>query len=170
MNSYLSAEWSWGVWGWTIGVLAILIFALSVVVKSILFAKPHAASIVAIVVAIVIVGVFLSAILLTPRGYDVRDGKLFVRTLATKFSYDLRQLSDAYGARASKVFSPGTLRTFGVGGFFGYYGYFRNAALGGFLAFVTDKDKLVVLHFADKVLVVSPKEPERFVREIKGSV
>jgi len=48
----------------------------------------------------------------------------------------------------------------GAGWPFKPYGYFSNAKLGRFLAFVTDWQKMVLVIFPDKRLLVSPDNPK----------
>ena len=60
----------------------------------------------------------------------------------------------------------GSLRLFGNGGIFSITGLFRNRALGNYRAFVTDLKRTVVLRFPERIIVVSPECPEKFVAEI----
>jgi len=56
------------------------------------------------------------------------------------------------------------IRTFGVGGVFGYYGSFANYHLGSMNWYATRKDKAVLITTNDnKKIVVTPNEPEPFV-------
>ena len=61
----------------------------------------------------------------------------------------------------------GSLRTFGIGGLFGYIGRFRNRRIGGYTAYVTDALNSVVLRFPDKTFVLSPDDPQAFVAELE---
>ena len=60
----------------------------------------------------------------------------------------------------------GSIRTFGNGGFFSFTGYYRNARLGSYRAFVTDFARTAVLRFGTRTIVLSPEAPEEFVREL----
>ena len=53
-----------------------------------------------------------------------------------------------------------TIRLFGAGWPLKPYGYFSNAKLGRFLAFVTDWQKMVLVVFPNKRLLVSPDNPK----------
>ena len=55
------------------------------------------------------------------------------------------------------------VRTFGVSGIFGYFGRFYTTHLGHHILYVTDRHKAVVIE-ADKTYVVSPDDPQQFVR------
>lgn len=57
-----------------------------------------------------------------------------------------------------------SIRTFGVGGMFGYYGSFANYHLGSMTWYATRKDKAVLITTIDnKKIVVTPDEPEAFI-------
>jgi len=54
----------------------------------------------------------------------------------------------------------------GNGGFFSFTGLFYNRKLGFHRAFVTDHIRTVVLRFPHRTVVVSPADPEAFVRDL----
>ncbi len=57
-----------------------------------------------------------------------------------------------------------SIRTFGVGGFFGYFGSFYNKQLGAMTWYLTRRDRLVLIETnSGKKIVLSPDEPEKFV-------
>jgi|SRR5438093_6528663 len=95
-----------------------------------------------------------------------RHGRTDRRMVACLARYNLADLRRAEIATPGEAFGFPTLRMFGVGGLFGYCGRFKNARLGSFVAFVTDKQKLVVLRFSTKTLVVSPDLPADFVQRV----
>jgi Bacterial PH domain len=58
----------------------------------------------------------------------------------------------------------GSLRTFGVGGLFGSYGRFRNRTLGSYRKYATRSTGYVILSTDGIPVVITPAEPEAFVR------
>jgi Bacterial PH domain len=46
------------------------------------------------------------------------------------------------------------------------YGYFRNRELGTFLAFVTNRDKMVLVTLPNKKLLVSPENPQILLNRV----
>ena len=57
-----------------------------------------------------------------------------------------------------------SVRLFGVGGLFGYYGKFANSKLGNMTWYATRRNKAVlVLTMENKKIILTPDEPERFV-------
>ena len=61
----------------------------------------------------------------------------------------------------------GSLRLFGNGGIFGFYGWFWSKSLGRFSAFVTDNARSVVIRLPARTIVVSPDQPEEFARLLR---
>lgn len=100
-------------------------------------------------------------------GYELSAGQLRIARLGWATVYPLRQLR---GAEFQPGVMAGSLRVFGNGGLFSISGWFRNKTLGKYRAFVTDPARSVVLRFADRTIVVSPGEPERFVAAVGAYV
>ena len=80
------------------------------------------------------------------RGYTVTDDSIRVHRLGWSSSLPLDQLESA-------IVSPYAMRRSGSelanGGLFSYTGWFHNAELGSYRAFVTDHARTVVLRFPD---------------------
>ena len=99
------------------------------------------------------------------RGYTVTADSIRVHRLGWSSSLPLDQLESAtvspYAMRRSRS-------ELANGGLFSYTGWFHNAELGSYRAFVTDHARTVVLRFPDRadrdrVVVVSPHDPNAFV-------
>jgi hypothetical protein len=105
----------------------------------------------------------LGAALFTIRGYTIERDSILVHRLlwATRLSRTGLQ---------SATFDPslisGGIRVFGNGGFFSFSGWFRNKHLGTYRAYITDPARAVVLKYGDRVVVVSPDDPERFASAV----
>ena len=62
-----------------------------------------------------------------------------------------------------------SLRTFGVGGLFGYFGRFANMQLGRMTWYVTRRDKpVLIVTIDDKKIIVTPDDAIGFVREFSS--
>ena len=63
------------------------------------------------------------------------------------------------------LFSAGnTIRLFGVGGVFGYIGWFRTKGIGTFLSFVTDTKKAFLIYRMNGMpIAISVSEPDEFM-------
>ena len=70
--------------------------------------------------------------------------------------------------RAPKRFGLGGIRLMGSGGFFGWYGTFWRAGSGRYLAYVTDRSGLVACTTDHGIVLVSPVDPDAFVRAARS--
>ena len=63
------------------------------------------------------------------------------------------------------LFSPGnTIRLFGVGGVFGYIGWFRTKGIGTFRSYVTDAKKVFLIYRTKGMpIAISVSEPDEFL-------
>jgi hypothetical protein len=109
--------------------------------------------------------VIAGAALFMVRGYAVTPEAILVKRLLWYTRLPRAGLESA-------TFSPdavrGSVRTWGNGGFYSFTGWFWNRELGNYRAFVTDHSRVVVLRYEGRTIVVSPGEPEEFVREVMG--
>ena len=108
--------------------------------------------------------IMLSSAFFIIRGYEISNGKLFVRRLIwdTEISLDKLQAIEV-NPHAMKR----SIRIFGNGGLFCFSGLFRNRQLGYYRAYATDPKSAVVLKLADNIIVVTPDNPAAFEIEIK---
>ena len=108
--------------------------------------------------------VILGAAMLSVRGYAIAPDAILVKRLF----WDTRLPREGL---ESATYSPeavrGSIRTFGNGGFYSFTGRYWNRELGNYRAFVTDHARIVVLRYEDRTSVVSPGDPEGFVREVR---
>jgi hypothetical protein len=113
--------------------------------------------------ALLPLAIILVCALFVVRGYSITNNALLIDRLLWPTRISLDGLQEIY-------FDPdatrGSVRTFGNGGFFSFTGRFRNKQLGSYRAFMTDRRRTVVLRFSDSVAVISPDQPEDFVKTL----
>src|SRR5947207_14109258 len=117
-------------------------------------------------IALLPLAIVCASMLFTIRGYSVTPDVLLVHRLLWTTRLPLAGLDSV---RAEPKAMRRSLRTFGNGGLFSFTGWFRNAQLGAYRAFVTDPQRSVVLHFPKRTVIVSPSAPEEFVHDIQVS-
>lgn len=101
--------------------------------------------------------------LYTVVGYTIAGNEILVHRLLWATHLPLGGLSEAqYEPEAMRS----AVRVMGIGGLFSWTGYYWSKRLGRYRAFVTDPRRTVVLRFGEKTVVVSPEEPEAFVKEL----
>ena len=112
---------------------------------------------------VVLVGVALAA-LFAVRGYVVTERELLIRRLLWTTRIPLQGLVSAQADPAA--LKRGTVRLCGNSGLFAITGFFWNRRIGRFRAYATDPAATVVLRFARRTIVVSPSDPEDFVKDL----
>ena len=94
------------------------------------------------------------------RGYVLTPNQLIIQRPLWQNRVDLNNI-------VSAEFDPqamsNSFRVFGNGGFFSMTGFFWNKKLGFYRAFGTDEKHSVILKFTNKVIVVTPDNPQDFV-------
>lgn len=111
--------------------------------------------------------ILVIAVFFMIRGYIVTPQKLLVQRLCWNDELHLKNLlSVEFDPEAMKR----SFRTFGNGGLFCFAGKFYNKKLGSYRAFATAPDLAVVLKFTDRIIVVTPDNPEAFVNALQRLV
>ena len=110
--------------------------------------------------------ILVIAALFVVTGYGLDATGLYVQRLLWTTHIGLQGLDRAWHDPSAMCRS---LRLFGNGGLFSITGWFRNATLGRYRAFVTDPGKSVVLRSPTRVVVLSPADPLGFLSTLKLS-
>jgi hypothetical protein len=117
--------------------------------------------------AIILMIIYLICLLLKPLSYEITEDKLIIRRLIKSVHMNRSDIESL--ELIDKAELSGTIRTFGVGGLFGWYGKFANSKLGDMTWYITRRDKPVLIIKKDgKKILISPNEAEAFVKEYKG--
>jgi len=108
--------------------------------------------------------ILVAAALYTVRGYFVTGDELLVQRLFWKTRIPLQAL---VSAQVEPDAFRHCIRTCGNAGGFSISGRYYSKTLGHFRALATDLKQTVVLRFEKRVIVVSPSEPEAFVKAVR---
>lgn len=101
-------------------------------------------------------------------GYKIEDKTLVILRLGWSKRF---QLSDIKSIDYKPIAMAYSIRTWGIGGVFGYIGYFKNRTLSNYKAYATHRRKTVVIVLKNKSqIVVTPDNPEEFVESLKASL
>jgi hypothetical protein len=109
----------------------------------------------------------IGAILFVVTGYEVDHSQLVVHRLLWPTRIDIRGLTRVWHDPAAL---KGSLRVFGNGGLFSFTGLFYNRALGRCRLFATDPKRAVVMVLPARTVVVTPADPEHFIRAVRGLI
>jgi len=106
--------------------------------------------------------IYFIAFAFRPINYQVSTDKLIIHRPFIDVKIDRSQIMSAELLAKEKI--AWSIRTFGVGGLFGYYGKFANTKVGNMTWYATRRNKTVLLKTIDnKKIILTPDEPEKFV-------
>lgn len=159
MNTYKSP---WGVLLTIITVTAVIIL-LGVITSGIIIRIKDYQILWYLVMIVIPSSVLIVTLIFMVRKYEIRERKLLVHRLGWKKIIDLSNLKSA---EADPKAVKNSIRLFGNGGLFAFSGIYRNKELGNYNVFATDFKKCVVLKTDQKIFVISPDNPKKFVEDI----
>ena len=107
--------------------------------------------------------VLFGCALFTIRHYIVTENELLIQRLLWQTRIPLQGLQSA---QIDTEAFRNCIRTFGNGGLFSFTGWYRSKSVGSFRTFATDLRTPVVLRFENRTIVVTPSEPETFIRQV----
>ena len=106
--------------------------------------------------------IYFIAFAFSPIHYQLSTDQLIIHRFFKDVIIDRTQIKTVELLDKEKI--SWAIRTFGVGGLFGYYGKFANAKLGSMTWYATRKDKTVLVStLNNKKIILTPDEPEKFV-------
>jgi hypothetical protein len=105
--------------------------------------------------------IFLAAYAWSPTSYAVDNGDVVIRRLIGNVRIPVSGTREVRLATREDL--SGSMRVFGSGGLFGYYGLFRNSKLGNSNWYVTDRSHAVVLVTDAGIIIVSPDDQAGFI-------
>lgn len=146
MRYQFRAPWDLLLVGMTSGVI-LLFGALSYAMPSLIYIML----LWAIILGCAIFGVY---------GYSIQDGKVKILRLGWSKDFDFSEIKKVEHKPNAML---GSIRRFGIGGLFGYIGYFSNSILGKYKAYATHTKKTVLLLVNDEQVVISPDNPKEFI-------
>lgn len=98
----------------------------------------------------------------SPLSYEVNETDLIIKRPFRNVVIPRYQIKNVFVLAQGKL--TWSIRTFGVGGLFGYFGQFWNKEFGSMTWYVTRRNKTVmVITQNNKKIVLSPENAEQFV-------
>jgi Bacterial PH domain len=108
---------------------------------------------------ILILGIYSFCYLFRPMRYIVEKNGLTIHRPLKDYHLELHKIKSVYLTDTKTM--KWTIRTFGVGGLFGYYGKFRNKTFGNMTWYATQRNNFVVIETTDnKKIVITPDNPD----------
>lgn len=155
-----AAPWSLAVKIITLVVIALLLGVTILGSRHLPESTPLAARLAATVLPLAIL---LGTLPFIIRGYVINPRELRIERLGWSNRF---ALADVESVEANPDAMRWSIRLCGSGGLFGFFGWFRNRTLGTYRAYGTDPKNTVVVKFKDRTIVVTPRDPARFVAEM----
>ncbi len=118
------------------------------------------------VFAIPLLLVIAVSYILSPQGYAVADGFLVIRRLVGSIRIPLSEIREVRAVERLDL--HGSIRLWGSGGLFGYYGLYRTPGLGMCKWYVTDRSRPVIVT-AEKIFVLSPIDTAAFIAALPAA-
>ncbi|MEI6235989.1 MAG: PH domain-containing protein [Planctomycetota bacterium] len=156
--SKFTAPWSTSLKATTVFVYVLLFVTIAVAIY-----KGAPMPLILIVPGVAVLTVCVTALFII-RGYELTHDELLIPRLIWTNRIPLSGLS---GAIADPKASYGSIRLCGNGGLYCFCGWFWNSRFGMYRVFATDFKKTVVLTIDGKTILVTPGDPEGFVKAIK---
>ncbi|MDI9877909.1 PH domain-containing protein [Flectobacillus longus] len=101
----------------------------------------------------------------SPRSYQISGDYLTINRLFYDAKYERRKIEKVEVLNKEQM--GFAIRTFGVGGLFGYFGYYASKNQGSMLWYATQREKFVMIHLeGNKKIVLTPDDAISFVSEL----
>ena len=145
----------------TIGIT--ILFA-TIIIGQYSIIKDATASATPIYTTVGLLVIYFIAFAFRPIKYSLTNDNLIVHRLFSKVKIERSKIKSVELLDKEKL--SWSIRIFGVGGFFGYFGKFANAKLGTMTWYATRKDSIVLVEMLNnKKIILTPDEPEKFVAD-----
>lgn len=147
------------------GVTIAVSILFAIVVAAQVYLYLSGAHLSAFLTAIPILLIYFATYSFRPINYDITSDKLVIHRAIKNVIIRRKDIKRVEPINKDQM--KWTIRTFGVGGLFGYYGEFVNSKLGEMTWYATRRDKTVLIETVDdKKLIVTPDEPEAFIKQL----
>jgi hypothetical protein len=103
----------------------------------------------------------------SPRGYAIQERSITIKRLAGNARFPLERVREARPATADDL--RGSIRLWGNGGVFGYYGLFRTSKLGKCTWYLANRSHAVVVISDEKTVLFSPDDVDDFLAAIRAA-
>jgi FtsH-binding integral membrane protein len=122
---------------------------------------------VSILVLVGLLSIYFITFSIRPISYSLTGEKLIIQRPLKNVTISRSVIKSVEQLGSDKL--SGTIRTFGVGGLFGYFGKFANRKLGNMTWYATRRDKAVLVRTVNnQKIILTPNNPEQFVTDFNG--
>lgn len=102
-----------------------------------------------------------------PMSYTINDSSLIIHRPIKDLEIERYKIVSVEVLDPEKI--AYSLKTFGVGGYYGYFGKFANTKMGSMTWYATRKDNTVLVRTTeDEKIILTPDDPQAFVADYYG--
>ncbi len=102
---------------------------------------------------------------LSPKSYEINEKSLIIKRPFKDVIIDRSQIASATAVESSAL--RWSVRTFGVGGLFGYFGKFWNKEFGDMTWYASQRSHMVLIITNDQQkIILTPDEEVDFIKEV----
>lgn len=125
-------------------------------------AKPTS---LALFIAVLLGIVYAICFALSPKNYATTENAFIINKRVGKVMVNRNEIVNV--ELLAKDALDRSLRTFGVGGLFGYFGKFYNKNYGKMIWYASSKTNAILITTNAKKIVVTPQEAEKLFKDLK---
>ena len=116
---------------------------------------------------VICIFIYFFSLAFRPLDYRVTPQELIIRRPLVNVRLKIADIQSVEWIDKHQI--AGAIRTFGVGGLFGYYGQFANLSLGRMTWYATRRDKPVLIKMGSgQKIILTPDQPERLIEDVKN--
>lgn len=148
---------SWDRWTWGITILALGIIVIVVFRNAGLPAPNHTIPVWRGLIYGFVIGATVVCYLFRTLKYTITDNQLIIHRPIGMVGIDLADITEVKIIDIGSL--PITVRIFGSGGFFGFYGSFYNSELGNFTMYATKRSNRVLINTRSRgKIIITPDD------------
>lgn len=118
-------------------------------------------------VSVILILIYLITYSFKPNYYLLSPERLIIVRLFKDVNLERNKIKSVELLDKDKL--SWSIRTFGVGGLFGYFGKFANAKLGSMTWYATRKDRAVLVQTTSgEKIILTPNNPAQFVADFNA--
>lgn len=145
---------------------AITILFAVIIITQFLLIKAAGTSI-PVITSFALLLIYFAVFLYRPVNYILADDEIIIKRTLGDVKIKRSEIKTVQQLERSDL--AWSLRIFGVGGLFGYWGKFSNKKMGTMTWYSTRKDKAVLIEtINNKKVIITPDEPQQFVNEFNS--
>lgn len=139
-------------------ITALFVLLIIVLAVSSFMINDRGTEIARVITAVFLLALMLGCFLYAPKGYGVESGNLVIKRVGKDRIIPFSQIQSVKEINRDQL--RGSIRTFGVGGLFGYWGKFNSPAIGSTTWYITQRKNLILITLQDgEKILLSPDEP-----------